>query len=108
MIFQKSSNQRISSHKDAEIEYPSSLPSVLCVTWIDAVTVGDSGWMEKDKAIAAAKESLPIMTTFGFLLYESPDQIALTSTIGPNETSYIDKIPKRMIIRIEEFKYGKV
>lgn len=104
MIFRKSSNQRISSHKDEEILYPTSLPPVLCVTWVDAETIGGPEWQDKETAMKAAKGPLPVMITFGFLLYESSDQVAITSTIGPGETAHVDKIPKRMIIRIEEFK----
>ena len=27
--------------------------------WVDAYTIGDAGWLERDKAMIAAKESLP-------------------------------------------------
>lgn len=105
MIFLKSPTQRISSHKDTEIEYPRNLPSVLCVTWIDATTIGGAEWQEKKEAERTAREPLPVMITFGFLIYESKDQVVLSATMGPSEMAQVNKIPKRMILDIQEFKY---
>lgn len=107
MIFRKSSNQRISSHNDREIQYPTDLPPVVCVTWIDAETIGGPEWQDKKEAIKAAMEPLPVMITFGFLIYESKDQVVLSATMGPNEMAQVNKIPKRMILKLEEFKNGK-
>ena len=76
------------------------------VTWVDALTIGGAGWMEKDEAKLSAKEKLPIMLTIGFILHEDEKQISLTSTIGPSETAQINKIPKQMVIKVEELNYG--
>jgi len=45
---------------------------------------------------------LPMMLTVGFVLHNDDEQISLTSTIGPCETAQVNKIPKRMIVKIEE------
>jgi len=78
------------------------VPRLVKVTWVDAITIGGAGWMEKDEAKSSAKDPLPIMLTVGFVLHNDDEQISLTSTIGPGETAQVNKIPKRMIVRIEE------
>lgn len=84
------------------VSYPEKIPRLVKVTWVDAMTIGGSGWIEKDEAKANAKEPLPMMLTVGFVLHNDEEQISLTSTIGPGETAQVNKIPKRMIVRIEE------
>lgn len=82
--------------------YPDKVPKLVKVTWVDAMTIGGAGWLEKDEAKANAKEPLPIMLTVGFVLHNDEEQISITSTIGPGETAQVNKIPKRMIVSIEE------
>lgn len=82
--------------------YPDKIPRLVKVTWIDALTVGGSGWLGKDESKVSAKEPLPMMLTVGFILHQDEEQISLTSTIGPNETAQVNKIPKCMITKIEE------
>lgn len=84
------------------VVYPDKIPKLVKVLWIDAITIGGSGWTEKDEAKAQAKEPLPMMLTVGFVLHNDDEQISLTSTIGPHETAQVNKIPKRMIVRVEE------
>ena len=84
------------------VSYPDKVPKLVKVTWIDAMTIGGAEWIEKDEAKANAREPLPIMLTVGFVLHNDEEQISLTSTIGPCETAQVNKIPKRMIVRIEE------
>jgi len=62
--------------------------------------------MEKDEAKSSAKDKLPIMLTVGFVLHDDDKQISLTSTIGPSETAQVNKIPKRMVMKIEDIFYG--
>lgn len=107
MILQRSKSQRISSPKDKEVHASSVFPNIVCVTWVDAETIGGPEWLDKPDAQKQAKEPLPVMVTIGFLIYESEDQVALSSTIGPNEMAQINKIPKRMILNLEEYRYGK-
>lgn len=96
----KSLNHNTSLPKN--VSYPEKIPRLVKVTWVDAMTIGGSGWIEKDEAKANAKEPLPMMLTVGFVLHNDEEQISLTSTIGPGETAQVNKIPKRMIVRIEE------
>jgi len=84
------------------VSYPDKVPRLVKVTWIDAMTIGGAEWLEKDEAKSSAKEPLPMMLTVGFVLHNDEEQISLTSTIGPGETAQVNKIPKRMVIRIEE------
>lgn len=83
------------------VTYPDKIPPLVKVTWIDAITIGGAGWMSKDEAKAAAKEPLPIMITVGFELYSDEEQLAITNTVGPVETAQVNKIPKRMILKVE-------
>ena len=96
----KSLNQNTSSLKN--VSYPDKVPRLVKVTWVDAMTVGGAEWLGKEEAKSSAKEPLPIMLTVGFVLHNDDEQISLTSTIGPGETAQVNKIPKRMVIKIEE------
>lgn len=93
-------NQNTSSLKN--VSYPDKIPRLVKVTWVDAMTIGGSEWLGKEEAKSSAKEPLPMMLTVGFVLHNDDEQISLTSTIGPGETAQVNKIPKRMIIKIEE------
>lgn len=84
------------------VTYPEKIPKLIKIYWIDALTVGGAEWLCKDKAKVSAKDPLPIMITVGFVLHHDGEQISLTSTVGPEETAQVNKIPKRMIIKIEE------
>lgn len=96
----KSLNQDTSLPKN--VSYPDKIPRLVKVTWIDAMTIGGAEWLEKDAAKSSAKEPLPMMLTVGFVLHHDEEQISITSTIGPCETAQVNKIPKRMVIKIEE------
>jgi hypothetical protein len=90
----KSSTVDSSSLKN--VVYPDKVPRLVVVEWVDAMTIGGSGWMDKDEAKTTAKEPLPIMLTVGYVLHEDKEQISLTSTIGPGETAQVNKIPKKI------------
>lgn len=96
----KSLNQGTSLPKN--VTYPEKIPKLFKVYWVDAMTVGGAEWLCKDEAKSSAKNPLPIMITVGFVLHNDEEQISLTSTVGPEETAQVNKIPKRMIIKIEE------
>lgn len=100
MTSKKSLNQNTSSLKN--VSYPDKIPRLVKVTWVDAMTVGGAEWLGKEEAKTSAKEPLPMMLTVGFVLHNDDEQISLTATIGPCETAQVNKIPKRMIIKIEE------
>ena len=86
--------------------YPDKVPKLVMVSWVDAQTIGGAGWMENDEAHSASQEKLPIMLTVGFVLHEDDKQISLTSTIGPSETAQVNKIPKQMVMAVEDIVYG--
>lgn len=72
------------------------------ITWIDAETVGDANWMTMDESNDIAKSPLPIMLTVGYVLWEDDDMISVVNTIGPDQSSQVNKIPKKMVYKIEE------
>ena len=82
--------------------YPDKIPKLVKVLWVDAMTIGGAAWLGNEEAKSSAKEPLPMMLTVGFVLHNDEEQISLTSTIGPGETAQVNKIPKRMVIKIEE------
>ena len=96
----KSLNQNTSLPKN--VIYPDKIPKLVKVLWVDAMTIGGAEWLGKEEAKSSAKEPLPMMLTVGFVLHNDEEQISLTSTIGPGETAQVNKIPKRMVIKIEE------
>lgn len=87
-----------------DIVLPYKILQLVKILWVDACTIGGAEWLDKDKAKAHAKEPLPYMITVGFVLYSDSDQMAVTNTIGPEETSQVNKIPKRMIISVETLR----
>jgi len=84
-----------------EVVLPYKVPKLVKILWVDAYTIGGEDWIEKDMAKSYAKEPLPHMLTVGFVLFMDNEQVAVTSTIGPGETAQVNKIPKRMIIKME-------
>ena len=85
--------------KDIVLSY--KIPQLVKILWVDAVSCGDVNWIDKEKAKEHAKEALPYMITVGFVLFSDDKQVAVTNTIGPNETAQINKIPRLMIISME-------
>ncbi len=85
-----------SFYKGIKLDF--KVPQLVKILWVDAYTVGGAEWMEKDKSQEIAREPLPHMLTVGFVLYTDSEQIAVTNTIGSDETAQVWKIPKRMVI----------
>jgi len=75
---------------------PSELQLAECV-WEDAEEIGDVGWNDRDELFKQAEEPCPIMHTVGYLIYEGDDHISMVSTIGTDECSTIEKIPRSFI-----------
>lgn len=84
-----------------EVILPFKIPKLVKILWVDAYTIGGEDWIERDVAKSYAKEPLPHMLTVGFVLFMDNEQVAVTSTIGPGETAQVNKIPKRMIIKMD-------
>jgi hypothetical protein len=83
----------------------SSLKYVI-VEWRDAETRGGPEWVPLEDLIDYSTQPPPIMTTVGCVLYDTDDFIALTDTLGPEETGSINVLPKGMIISIKELHVG--
>ena len=71
--------------------------SLVKVTWVDAETIGDTGWSDLEEMRLVAVQEPPIMQTVGFVLYDSPTHIAVTDSIGLKDCGHMTKIPKTMI-----------
>jgi hypothetical protein len=78
------------------------LPKVMYIEWVDAQTIGGSEWLDQDEMKQAAKSSLPVMNTVGYLIYEDERQYGLVAVLGPSESSQVHKIPKCMVLSIRE------
>ena len=72
---------------------------ILEVVWNDAVEDGDIGWNDLRSTLRSAKKPCPVMQTLGYLAYSDDHQISLLSTLGPEECSRLDKIPRAWILR---------
>ena len=88
----------------------SSSRSICLVKWVDAATHGGPGWVALEDAEEFAQSPPPVMTTIGWLVYkteeEGPDGwVAVTDTIGDDETASVHKIPNPMIITMEVLPY---
>ena len=85
--------------KNAETEY-----KIVEVIWCDAEEKGEVGWNDKKEMIRYAKKPCPKMKSVGYLIYEGPEHISLLSSIGPEECSTIEKIPKSFMIKLSELQ----
>lgn len=93
----KKQRKNLIFYGDTLLEF--QVPKLVEILWVDAYTVGGAEWMEKEESSNIAKSALPYMITVGFILYQDRHQIAVTNTVGSDETAQVWKIPKRMIIR---------
>ena len=64
----------------------------------DAETYGDSGWLSIEEAKEQAAKAPPLMRSVGYVLYEDNNYIAITDSIGAEETGHVTKIPKSMVM----------
>ena len=75
---------------------------VVRVTWIDAEEVGDTGWNCLRDQKRKAKEPCPTIISVGHVLFQSDKHISLVSTIGPDISGAVEKIPSQFVVSIEE------
>ena len=68
------------------------------IVWVDAETLGDTGWSDLEEMQADAEKEPPIMNTVGFVMADTPTHVAVTDSIGENDCGHVTKIPKPMII----------
>jgi|2_EtaG_2_1085320.scaffolds.fasta_scaffold00402_17 hypothetical protein len=67
------------------------------VTWVDAETIGDSGWQDLSDIQHIKEVTPPVMKTIGFVLGDFDTHITITDSIGEKECGHVTKIPKEMI-----------
>jgi hypothetical protein len=79
---------------------------ILEVLWNDAVEEGDIGWNDLKDMIKAAKRPCPVMRTLGYLAYSDDHQISLISTLGSEECSRLDKIPRAWVLKETVIREG--
>ena len=75
---------------------------IVRVTWIDAEEVGEIGWNCLKEQKRKAKEPCPIIISVGHVLFQSDKHISLVSTIGPDISGAVEKIPSEFVVSIEE------
>ena len=76
------------------------------VVWVDAEEIGEVGWNDLSDMLRASVKPCPVMTTVGYVAYESDEHISLLSTLGPNQSSRLDKIPKAWVRRETTIREG--
>ena len=67
------------------------------ITWVDAETIGDSGWQDLSDIQDIKEIKPPVMETIGFVLGDFETHITITDSIGDKECGHVTKIPKEMI-----------
>ena len=70
---------------------------IVKVIWVDAETIGDSGWQEICEVGDSIESAPPVMQSVGFLLGEYDTHITITDSVGDKEYGHITKIPAPMI-----------
>ena len=77
------------------------------IWWMDAETCGGPEWISADELCCTIRTAPPVMKTMGYVLFENDVYIALADSIGPDETSAINKIPKCMIVKSQNIYGGE-
>jgi hypothetical protein len=76
------------------------LPPLVLVTWEDASAPDDGPWVEnRDHGYQAQ-----MFETVGFLLYDGPDGITLTSSWSDKYVAGRDFIPRGMVHKIKKLR----
>ena len=76
--------------------------NIVLIKWIDAETTGDTGWQSLEEMKVEATKQPPTMTTVGFLLHDCDTHVSVVDTYGPEDCSMLHRIPKAMIISVNE------
>lgn len=76
------------------------LPPLVLVTWEDASAPDEGAWVKNEDH--AYKPQM--FETVGFLLYEGPDGITLTSSWSDTFVAARDFIPRGMVHKIKRLK----
>ena len=74
---------------------------VVEVIWYDAEEIGDIGWNNLSDLRKESRKVCPTMRTVGYCLYHGPNHISVINTVGPDESSRLDKIPTGFIQSIQ-------
>ena len=76
---------------------------ILLIQWLDAETIGDTGWTDLDSARESARQPPPIMKTIGFVVHTCSTHIAITDSLGMQECGHVTKIPREMIKTLDYY-----
>ena len=74
------------------------------VIWVDAQERGEIGWNNLKEQLKFAKKPCPIVRNVGYEVARDDDHISLLHSIGDEECSSIEKIPKACIKNIITLK----
>lgn len=75
-------------------------PPLVVVLWEDATTLDVGPWAENKEHKYAPK----LFTSVGFLLFEGPEGVILTSTWSVDTVATRDQVPRGMIRKITRLK----
>ena len=87
--------------------YPLDALQVMEVVWHDAIEMGDIGWNNIKDIIKDANKPCPIMHTVGYVIVITDEHIAMLSTLGPQEGSKVEKIPRGWVVRETIMRAGE-
>ena len=71
------------------------------ITWLDAETIGDGGWLELEECMREMLTPLPTVISIGYVLCRNKQCITIADTISSDCVGVINRIPLGMIVSIE-------
>jgi hypothetical protein len=71
------------------------------VTWLDAETIGDGGWLPLDECMEEMLTPLPTVISIGYVLCKNKQCITIADTVSSDCVGVINRIPLGMIVSIE-------
>jgi len=81
--------------------------TIIEVVWVDAQEVGQIGWNDLSDILTESRNPCPIMHSVGYLVRSDKEQISLVRTLGDDQCSTLEKIPKGWVKAERTLRKGK-
>jgi len=77
------------------------------IVWVDAHSQGGPEWVSLEDAYEYAHEPLPKIKNIGYVLHETDEYVAITDTVGEDNTGTVHSIPRNIIIEMSTLRRGQ-
>jgi len=81
--------------------------TIIEVVWVDAQEVGQVGWNDLNDVLTESENPCPIMHSIGYLVWSDKEQISLVRTLGEDQCSTLEKIPRGWVKAERILRDGK-